>query len=168
MPVPSLRAGLFIHLFIYLYSSLWKCATPFCLCVGRGNMVLCALVLECVFVCAVVCGPCLWAGRGNHGTFDHFDRGYVPPWSRCRASLVSPCLVDFIALRLLAPIPVHQTWPSWTRCHYRHGSYLHHSRPSWSCLVGYEFGDNLCETVRSQLVRWSSWTRVCLAMTIGL
>ena len=32
-----------------------------------------------VCVCAIVYGPCLRAGRGNRGTFDHFDRGYVPP-----------------------------------------------------------------------------------------
>jgi hypothetical protein len=45
MPVPCLRAGLFIYLFIYLCWSLWKCATLLCLCVGRGIVVLCALVL---------------------------------------------------------------------------------------------------------------------------
>ena len=45
MPVSCLRAGLFIYLFIYLCWSLWKCATPFCLCVGHGIVVLCALVL---------------------------------------------------------------------------------------------------------------------------
>ena len=54
MPVSCLRASLFIHLFIYLCWSLWKCATPFCLCVGRGNVVLCALVLECVCVLSSV------------------------------------------------------------------------------------------------------------------
>ena len=33
----------------------------------------------CVCVCAVVCEPCLRAGRGNGSVFDHFDRRIVPP-----------------------------------------------------------------------------------------
>jgi hypothetical protein len=86
-----------IHM-IYLYPCLCRAFVPvylsICLSisVGRYGNVLRQFVFVLVMalwffghwflsvcMCVVVCGPCLRAGRGNRSTFDHFDRGYVPP-----------------------------------------------------------------------------------------
>ena len=43
--VPSCRSIIYLFIYLYLFWSLWKCATLLLSCVGRDIVVLCVLVL---------------------------------------------------------------------------------------------------------------------------